>query len=225
MVTDILDLIDGALDDCELSDDAMRWSPDVDREPALPHPPGRLGAVLPPALVADADGFIRVQLHTSPPWAGAYDPEIGDPRSAVRTQPASPYASGAWLGASPTHTWIDETHRWNVVPHRRTGDILAAAAIAWYGREALARHAARLEALAQGAEALRNQWGPAWEQALRLAFNLSDADFHAPRCPAHGDTGEPTDPMQRALWLRRNRNTGPKAKPRAPRRIDARGSR
>lgn len=37
---------------------------------------------------------------------------------------------------------------------------------------------------------------------------------------------EPTDPMERALWFRRNRNTGPKpSKQRAPRRIDPRGDR
>lgn len=29
----------------------------------------------------------------------------------------------------------------------------------------------------------------------------------------------PADPMERALWLRRNRNTGPKARQRAPRTL------
>jgi hypothetical protein len=32
----VLDLIDGALRDCGLSGDAMRWSPDPDAAPALP---------------------------------------------------------------------------------------------------------------------------------------------------------------------------------------------
>lgn len=36
---------------------------------------------------------------------------------------------------------------------------------------------------------------------------------------------EPTDPMERALWLRRNRNTGPAQQQRAPRRIDPRRNR
>ncbi|WP_047894528.1 hypothetical protein [Micromonospora sp. RV43] len=36
--------------------------------------------------------------------------------------------------------------------------------------------------------------------------------------------GPPTDPMQRALWLRRNRNTGPTRR-RAPRTIPPRGAR
>jgi len=35
----------------------------------------------------------------------------------------------------------------------------------------------------------------------------------------------PSDPMERALYLRRNRNTGPKQQSRAPRRLDARGCR
>ena len=38
-----------------------------------------------------------------------------------------------------------------------------------------------------------------------------------------GVRGEPTDPRERALWLRRNRNTGPARPVRAPRRIDPRG--
>jgi hypothetical protein len=45
------------------------------------------------------------------------------------------------------------------------------------------------------------------------------------RCPAHQGPEEPTDPMERALWLRRNRNTGPRRPARAPKRIDARGTR
>ncbi|MGC4886727.1 hypothetical protein [Micromonospora sp. DT227] len=35
----------------------------------------------------------------------------------------------------------------------------------------------------------------------------------------------PTDPMQRALWLRRNRNTGPAPRRRAPKTIQPRGAR
>lgn len=35
----------------------------------------------------------------------------------------------------------------------------------------------------------------------------------------------PEDPMERALWLRRNRNTGPNQRQRAPRRIDPRRAR
>jgi len=37
--------------------------------------------------------------------------------------------------------------------------------------------------------------------------------------------GPPEDSRERALWLRRNRSTGPQIQQRAPRRIDARGSR
>lgn len=34
----------------------------------------------------------------------------------------------------------------------------------------------------------------------------------------------PQDPMERALWARRNRNTGPRALPRAPRQINPSGT-
>lgn len=37
--------------------------------------------------------------------------------------------------------------------------------------------------------------------------------------------GPPTDPMERALWLRRHRNTGPQPRRRAPRSIPPRGAR
>jgi hypothetical protein len=116
---DILDLIDGAVRDYELSADAMRWAPDGEA----------------------TNDIIRVQLHTSSPWAGACDPEVGDPRSAVRTEPASRYASGGTIqGGSPVYTWFDETQSW---PHFRLAgspaiDILAHAA-EWYGPEVLRR--------------------------------------------------------------------------------------
>lgn len=41
----------------------------------------------------------------------------------------------------------------------------------------------------------------------------------AARCRVLPD-GPPADPMERALWLRRTRNTGPTDRRRAPRRID-----
>jgi hypothetical protein len=46
-------------------------------------------------------------------------------------------------------------------------------------------------------------------------------------CRAHGLVPEtpPDDPMQRALWLRKHRNTGPRPRRRAPRSLPAGGRR
>ncbi len=57
-----------------------------------------------------------------------------------------------------------------------------------------------------------------------LLVKLADT---AEQMRAAGMIGEtlPADPMERALYLRKHRNTGPKQQQRAPRRIDARRSR
>jgi phosphatidylserine/phosphatidylglycerophosphate/cardiolipin synthase-like enzyme len=46
-----------------------------------------------------------------------------------------------------------------------------------------------------------------------------------PILAARGDSAPPADPRERALWHVRNRNTGPQAPHRAPRRIDPRKGR
>jgi hypothetical protein len=67
----------------------------------------------------------------------------------------------------------------------------------------------------------------AWFEAVAPAVRemcQALAAAYAVHAPDEADQ-EPTDPMQRALWLRRNRNTGPALRQRAPRRIDPRRGR
>lgn len=142
---------------------------------AGPAPRGLLDVLLAPQIRPDEDGMIRVQLHTSSPWAGACDPEVGDPWSAVRAESVRRYASGG--AGFVAATWIDETRGWLDESH---------------------------------------------------IWNAAHVHVPAVRCeqrPGHDLDLMPTDPMERALWLRRNRNTGPKRPARAPKRIDARRSR
>jgi hypothetical protein len=124
-MTDILDLIDGAIHDVETSADAMRWSPD---------PPPRPSTV-----------------PTAPP--GLTD--------------------------------------WQLT-------VL---------QEAFANLAAHMTELAR---AVFRDLGRAFAEIA----DLMDSDHL-----------EPEDPRERALWLRRNRNTGPKTPPRAPRAINPTRSR
>lgn len=58
---------------------------------------------------------------------------------------------------------------------------------------------------------LAEQFRPVVEQLARLSAQLGQPP------------GPPSDPRERALWLRRNRNTGPGARLRAPRRLDPAG--
>jgi hypothetical protein len=80
------------------------------------------------------------------------------------------------------------------------------------------------------AEAIR----AALQEAARAAFELfaevarglaAQARVLAEWAQTAGLCGPaaPDDPMQRALWLRRNRNTGPRPLRRAPRRLDPGG--
>ncbi len=92
-------------------------------------------------------------------------------------------------------------------------------------REAVANAVADAEAafrnfgedLARLAQAWADHMKPALAQMAEVARQL--------RATGIITDEPPTDPMQRALWLRKNRNTGPSPKPRVPRRIDPRRAR
>lgn len=91
----------------------------------------------------------------------------------------------------------------------------------------LARLSATLTDFANSADGLVT----AWRGILRL-FRKAIATISAHITAAFADIDrtppgeqEPTDPKERALWLRRHRNTGPKPKRRPPRRIDPTGDR
>lgn len=108
--------------------------------------------------------------------------------------------SSRMRGASPTLVIIDEPF---AADHEALAAFAAAAA-----EQATAQLAAFFGALR-----------PVFEELGRAMQAL--AEHLQPLMPEQ----PPEDPMARALWLRRNRNTGPKSRQRAPRRIDARGAR
>lgn len=123
-MSDILDLIDGAIEDYVLSSDAMRWQPEPD---------------------------VRAEAHIQ---AAAY--------------------GQSYVIAGLANGWARQMH------------------------DALDAWAAQLV--------------PAIRAVQQIAKHL-------------GHEQPPTDPRERALWHVRNRNTGPKQAPRAPRKIEPRRSR
>lgn len=255
MVTDILDLIDGALEDHTVSADAARWLPDeASRDLANAAARWVTAAEVPDGTAGPYGAGEWTGQHASGEridWVGCTIPASADETQPTRTiQVTVAGVDGAdegfsWIDAHRAHASVFGQSYLLVQPGPdadsppilrpiltdearlgRSVDILAAAA-AWYGHETLARHAAEMEARAQRSE---QTWGPIWDEAFRLIYDLPLVPLVpvvqvSRRCPVHEDAGEPTDPRERALWLRRNRNTGPRTKPRAPRRIDARGSR
>ena len=216
-MTDILDLIDGALEDYTVSADAARWVPDeASRE------------------------FINVPAR----WVTAID-WVGHPRSA----PTIEVTVAGFDGADGDFSWLDE-HRahaaafgeaYLLVQPGPDGDsspvlrpIPASTEERW--RAAWAQVFTAIDEAAgwlneNGALAERLGftpgaiWGDETHGWTPGHVHVARDEHVSPRCPAHQESGEPTDPMERALWLRRNRNTGPKGKARAPRRIDARRTR
>ncbi len=93
-----------------------------------------------------------------------------------------------------------------VVPRAMLGYHDAGAAI-----DVQANMRASIEAIISGIRHFGEVVRPTLESLQRLF-----ADIEASKRPA--DDG-PTDPMERALWLRKNRNTGPKQHRRAPRNL------
>lgn len=69
-----------------------------------------------------------------------------------------------------------------------------------------------LDGLAQVVRAVGEQLRPLMQQLAR----------HAADCRQELEQ-PPSDPMERALWLRRRRNTGPRPAARSPRRVDPPG--
>lgn len=195
-MTDILDLIDGALEDYTVSADAARWVPDeAAREMA--NAPARWVTGVEIAHGA-ADGPTGVELWvngdgTTAPDRDAWIAEMAEARRRIAA------TEDRWRGAwgqvfAALGPVIEEFNRVNAAYPQLGATIAGVTFDEAYGWASGHVHVAR--------------------------------DGHvSPRCSAHQEPDEPTDPMQRALWLRRNRNTGPKPRPRAPRRIDARGSR
>jgi len=75
---------------------------------------------------------------------------------------------------------------------------------------------------------LRESFGKIHSAVTLLAQATTAADsefrrFYLNNVVRAEDRPGPTDPRERALWLRRNRNTGPRVRPRAPRSISPRG--
>lgn len=80
---------------------------------------------------------------------------------------------------------------------------------------------------AGGMAALAEQVGLAlsvWQRDL-LRYLETVHQFDATLRAGRAETDPPTDPMERALWLRKHRNTGPAAQRRVPRQIEPRRSR
>lgn len=78
--------------------------------------------------------------------------------------------------------------------------------------QAMGAMAAQITEMARQMQPVLQRFGG---QVRELHRQLQDAGVVAEDVPA--------DPMQRALWLRRNRNTGPKQPQRAPKVIGPRG--
>jgi hypothetical protein len=275
-VSDILDLIDGALDDYLLSEDAMRWQPEPDvaaelHAQAMAYgqatlyvtPDGHHHASAPSteamtAYMAPATDQMNASIERyRTAWEEAFRhfpqrwvTRIPDP-SGVHGQlhastpgddaalVANTFAAGNWPdaptewatgGAVASGLLIDETHSWfaepnsgctYVIPNAHTAalprHILDAALVRWYGSAvagAIAREHARSSDFVLGFDGSQDADSTALIATVRRN-----------RCAAHHESEEPADPMARALWLRRNRNTGPRRPARAPKRIDARGTR
>ena len=125
--------------------------------------------------------------------------------------------------ASPSAYWATEACQW--AWQRSGGQRDGHVAVALPGgrvlvidpdatRAAIARVNEALQDMADRLAVAFDAMRPALEQFAALARQVE-------MIPDEG----PADPMERALWLRKNRNTGPKPPARAPKRLDARRSR
>jgi hypothetical protein len=156
-------------------------------------------------------------------------------------QPLDPHGASGWFAEQACQQRWNEQHATN--PHdvyRRNDPAYATRTAArWVPPETAEQEQARLVAQQEARERIAADLRQAFDnaavgvarffedlgKALRpLIVDLADS---AERLRAAGviDEAPPDDPMAKALYLRRNRNTGPKPQQRAPRRIDVRRSR
>lgn len=159
-MTDVLQLIDRAIEDYSVSDDAMRWRPE------------------PRFTVID-------EVHVWRDWRDL--PDLTGQRAS---------STEDWRAANPALRpvqFVEQTVRVELTPEQR--ELVGAVFI-------------------DTARAFGLVVRQVVEAVTELARQFQAAGLIPP--PA------PVDPMQRALEARRNRNTGPAAPRRAPRRIDPR---
>jgi hypothetical protein len=206
----VLDTIDGALADYDLGPDAMRWSPDPPEEPEHPAP-----WVLPVrawrdamreamALPLDPDGILAGLSESARDlvvFGHAYADADGnriDPTTVVRTV----------RGPRPSFTVVDEADLARRM--RATGGA------AWHHSDHNPPSVRRLDpatfrvladpdvaiAAARALRTVRERMAHLTDTMTRVGEAFADLTEH-----------EPSDPRERALWLRQNRNTGPTKNP------------
>jgi hypothetical protein len=156
-------------------------------------------------------------------------------------QPLDPQGASGWFaGQACQQRWQE---RQATDPHdvyrRNDPAYVIRTAARWVPPETVEQQEARLAARQEARDRMVAEIRLALDEAAAgvtrffealgnaLRPGLAELASAAKRLQAAGVIDEvvPDDPMARALYLRRNRNTGPKQPLRAPRRIDARSPR
>ena len=204
-MVNIVEQIDHAIRDWGTSSDAMRWAPELD---------------------ADIDGAAADYVPLGP--------VLIDPARVWQGRTGSARQGGRGFAADrvivdeaclPVRRWVDPaTGRLYIAP-AGTPDPQPGAlpqASGWVGAEAFF----------DACRSLCLEFGMAITEAAAMVLRtlVAYAEYvEAPlrhlgvaleRTAAPTDADVPADPRERALWLRRHRNTGPVARMRVPRRID-----